>query len=248
MSTSKYLCLFKTLLLSGCFVLAACTPFDFGETAPSDKPIASADPHAPVGAYVDVINYQHDHNYGYELYDLTVPETPAIGGGAVYPLASGGNVNCCIALPKVWRAGMKVKLAWRDYYRAVPDEVGVKQVDTTQDFEIPRYEQPGNLYITFLPEGKVELIVSQVEPGYPNWPGSIKQTPWEYCVAKNGRKACKAVLPKIFSISESKGFCTYVKRIGEDMGLCKSAMTRCIDEYEDQELCTKTLWSEERKE
>jgi Protein of unknown function (DUF3304) len=244
MHISKYI---TPLLLGIAILLAACTPVQQSEPVATASP--SPDPNV-VGAYVDVINYQHDHNYGYELYDLTVPDMPAIGGGSVYPLASGGNVNCCIALPKVWRAGMKVMLAWRDYYRAEPDIDGVKLVDTKQEFEIPQYAEPGNLYLTFLPEGKVKLIVSQVEPGHPNWPGEIKSTPWEYCVEKNGRKACKAVLPHygVGSWEEMQGFCTYLKEESpNEMNLCDQSIEACTQAYEDPERCKNVHWGARKK-
>ncbi len=212
-------------LALACVGLSGCERFQSG---------VAPDPNAPVGAYVDVINYNYDRTYQYTMSDLTQPNAPEIGGGIVDLLASGGSANCCISLPKVWRPGLKVRLDWgeADYKKEIARH--------SQEFEIPKYDQPGNMYLTYLPEGKVELIVSKVEPGHPNWPGSIKQTPWDYCVAQHGRKDCKEVLPKTgLSLNEMKGFCHLD---GLEPGQCERLIAKCISDYEDAEMCNKLVW------
>jgi hypothetical protein len=193
-----------------------------------------------VGGYVDVINYNHNNSYKFTLFDLTVENTPAISGGIVWWLASGGNVNCCIALPKIWRPGLKVLLDWHETDRdAVIGEY-------KREFEIPRYTRPGNLFIVFLPKSEVELVVSEGGPGPENWPGSIKQTPWDYCVQTHGRKACVAALPKTFDADGYSGSCTRWKRKNM-MDYCEKTLGWCIKEYEDEEFCNKVLWGKEQK-
>jgi hypothetical protein len=205
-----------------------------------------------VSGYVDTINYNYNRTYGFSLYDLTTErDAPLISGGA-HVLDSGGNVNCCIALPKQWRPGLKVRLDWRE-----SDHTWSREGDTfdvhreligehTEEFEIPHYDQPGNLFIVFLPEGKVELVVSQVEPASPDWPGSIKQTPWNYCVEKNGRFPCKLTLPKLsLSFREMTGFCSWIKEENRDMKTCEKAIAACVHDYEDKALCERVLWGKE---
>jgi hypothetical protein len=211
----------------------------FAGTSDSDK----------IGGYVDTINYNYNRTYGFSLYDLTAESDAPISGGVVWQLASGGNVNCCIALPKQWRPGLKVRLDWRE-----SDHTWSREGDTfdihreligehAEEFEIPHYDQPGNLFIVFLPEGKVELVVSKVEPASPDWPGSIKQTPWDYCVEKNGRFPCKMVLPPVgLTITELRGLCRR-----QDKETCDKAMGWCFHDYEDKALCERVLWSKEEK-
>ncbi|WP_297575284.1 DUF3304 domain-containing protein [uncultured Deefgea sp.] len=225
------------LLAFGCLLLSAC---DQSQSAAAPAP----DPNAQAGGYVDVVNYNHLRSYRYTLRDWTNKNQQEIGGGIIWPLSAGGNVNCCIQLPKQWHAGLKLRVDWQE-----DDQITRKMVGNNLTvLDVPQYSEPGNLYISMLPDSQIELVVSKVEPGHPEWPGKIKQTPWDYCVATAGRKACKAAIPKTFSVVESKGFCTYLKRIGEDMALCDSAMRSCMEGFEDQELCTQTLWGEERQE
>ena len=218
-------------------LLCGCTPDSEGATT---KKGAAAN---TLAAYVDVINYNHDHNYGFTLIDLTVNPVQAISGGAVWPLASGGSANCCIQLPKKWRAGLKVSVKWDDYIKH--DLQGSHE----RELEIPRYARPGNLYVVFGPEQQPELVVSLVEPGHPDWPGKIKQTPWDFCVATSGRKACKAAMPKRFDAVSSQGLCTYMKKenFPESDANCEFAIVECIRDYEDEAFCKETLWGEPRK-
>jgi hypothetical protein len=205
------------------------------------------------GVYVDVINYNYDRSYQFTLYDLTREDKPPISGGIVWPLASGGNVNCCVSLPRVWRPGLKVLLKWGEADEKTKEEIARHE----HEFEIPRYKRPGNLYIVYMPESEVQLVVSEVEPGSDKWPGQVKQTPWDYCVKTNGRKPCKAAVAKTYPY---QGFCTNWnrrgpkelerdRRLGIDgsRDLCKESWDRCLYEYEDEEFCNKVLWGKEPK-
>lgn len=203
------------------------------------------DPNAPVGGYVDVVNYNHLRSYRYTLRDWTNKSPQEIGGGIIWPLSAGGNVNCCIQLPKQWHAGLKVRIDWQE-----DDQITRKMVSNNLTvLDVPQYSEPGNLYISMLPDSQIELVVSKVEPGHPEWPGQIKQTPWDYCVATAGRKACKAVLPKygVGSWEEMQGFCTYLKDIEAPASECTDMMNRCIDAYEDEPRCKEVLWGERKK-
>ncbi|MEN3112150.1 DUF3304 domain-containing protein [Uliginosibacterium paludis] len=213
--------------LCSALILTACKPPSSESTKETGTP-----------AYVDVINYNHDHNFGYSVVDRTVSDGQTISGGAVWPLASGGSVNCCIQLPDAWRPGLKLLLTWDDYIKHD------LQGHFERELEIPAYQSPGNLYVVFGPDRQPELIVSRVEPGHPDWPGKIRQTPWEYCVAQHGRKPCKAALPKRFDSVSAKGFCTWAQeqKSPEALTNCSASMYLCVNEYEDEAFCKKTLW------
>jgi hypothetical protein len=180
----------------------------------------------------------------YTLFDLSKTPPAAVGGEIVGRLAAGGSKGCCLALPNTWRPGIKVRVDWTesDREQTFPEKY-------TRELEIPRYEQAADLYVVFYPGHEVEVVVSHGEPGHAQWAGRVKSTPWYYCVANSGRKACKDALPKMFDANESQGFCTYLKeenRPNKD-DLCAVAMFECMRDYEDEPFCKKTLWGPRRK-
>ena len=215
------------------------------------------------GFYSAPVNYNHDRTYSFTLYDLTVENAPAIAGSVVYPLESGTSASCCIKLPATWRPGLKVRLAWRESDHTIEiledsllphrDLIGEHE----EELEIPRYETPGNLYVTFLPESRVELVVSRTEPGSETWPGAIKQSPWDRCVEKHGRMPCKLTGTYIqFDVTSYRGFCTSTKRKGLETSItkdgrqirpCEIVMAECLRDYEDEGFCNRALWGKERK-
>lgn len=220
------------------------------------KPVAEASPAKPAAqaavtpagenssVMIDSVNYMHERGVKYTAYDLSKTPPVAIGGAIVYMLGTGGEKGCCIALPKTWRPGIKVRVVWgeADRQQTYPEEY-------TRDLEIPRYEEPADLYVVFYPKHEVELVVSPAEPGHPDWRGRIKKTPWEQCVETYGRKPCKAALPKQFDTGSSQGLCNYLKdrKDPEADNFCQFSMERCMLDYEDEPFCKGILWGPYKK-
>ena len=209
--------------------------------AGASQPVAAD---ARVGVAVDSVNYRHERAMKYTLFDLSTSPPKAVGGEIVPPLAEGGSKGCCLALPVTWRPGLKVRVNWResDYEQIYPEQY-------ERDLEVPRYDKPADLFVVFTAPHEVEVVVSPAEPGHPQWAGSIKQTPWDYCVEHQGRKACKAALPKMFDVESAKGFCKWVteeKRPGAE-DTCGSAMFDCMNDYEDESFCRNLLWGERKR-
>jgi hypothetical protein len=194
----------------------------------------------------DSVNYMHDRSTKYTLYDLSKTPPIAVGGAIVDRLATGGEKGCCLSLPKVWRAGMKVRLDWHESDR---DQI---YEEHTRELEIPRYDEPADLYVVFYPQHEVEVVVSKGEPGHPTWRGRLKQTPWENCLANNERKVCKRATARTFD-THSVGFCTYTKSADfpkenyDGELLCAAAMHQCMQDYEDPPFCKGILWGERKK-
>ena len=228
------------LLLGLCVGLSAgCKPA--AQAGPSN---ATAKPAAETSSVmIDSVNYMHQRGVKYTAYDLSKASSQAIGGAIVEMLGTGGEKGCCVALPRTWRPGMKVRVVWgeADRERTYPEEY-------TRDLEIPRYEQPADLYVVFYPDHEVELVVSAAEPGHADWSGRLKKTPWEQCVEVNGRKPCKAALPKQFD-TNAKGVCTYFKQENRPDGdeKCLFLMDQCMKDYEDEPFCKGILWGEYKK-
>lgn len=221
--------------------LAACSPAS--DTAASDLPAKSA-PADTVSVMVDSVSYRHDRSVSYTLYDMSTSPSTAVGGSIVDRLASGGDKGCCVTLPTNWKPGLKVQVRWEegDRERMYP-EIHKRTLD------IPRYEQPSDLYVVFYPSREVEVVVSVGEPGHPSWAGRIKQTPWQFCVAQHGEKVCKAVLPKIVGISDLRGFCREGReQAWPDAELnCETMLDACVKDYDDKEYCHELLWEESTK-
>lgn len=193
--------------------LAACSPAS--DTA-ADSLAAQPAKADTVSVMVDSVNYRHDREIKYELYDLSHTGSRPVGGSIVSPLTSGGNKGCCLNLPSQWRPGLKLRVTWGEATK----EILRDRFERTLD--IPRYEQPSDLYVVFYPSHEVEVVVSVGEPGHPTWAGRIKQTPWQFCVAQHGRKECSAANPDpiLQSLKES---CPHVP----EEPACKSYLDYC---------------------
>ena len=195
---------------------------------------------ADASVLIDSVNYMHERGVQYTLYDLAKTPAAPIGGSIVMMLATGGEKGCCLSLPRIWRPGIKVRLAWQesDRQRTYPEKYA-------RDLEIPRYTTPADLYVVFSAPHEVELVVSQAEPGHPDWQGSIKKPPWEQCVQTYGRKPCFAALPKMFDTASSRGECKYMKEhdFPNAENLCTFALAECMRDFEDEPFCKDLLWS-----
>jgi len=234
---------FLALLLA---VATGCKPAaDAGLAKPAQQ-VATQPVEATASVMIDSVNYMHERSTKYTLYDLSKTPPVAIGGAIVDRLGTGGEKGCCLALPKTWRPGLKVRLDWHE-----SDRENIYE-ERTRDLEIPNYIAPADLYVVFYPEHKVELVVSAAEPGHPDWQGLVKKTPWEQCVETFGRKPCKAALPKQFDTA-SVGYCTYTrskdfpKENYDGEALCEVAMHQCMTDYEDEPFCKGILWGEYKK-
>lgn len=219
--------------------LSACKPVVSASPA---LVASSAEPGDTSSVTSDSVNYTLDLGMQYTLYDLSKTPPAAVGGGFVDSLVAGGQKGCCLSLPNTWRAGMKVRVQWNESdHDHIYDE-------RKQDLDIPRYDKPADLYVVFYPGHEVEVVVSPAEPGHPDWKGRIKQSPWEYCLAKNERKICKRATAKMFDTS-AVGFCTYLKEENDPQqeDLCFAQMHQCMQDYEDELFCKGILWGPRKK-
>lgn len=192
-----------------------------------------------VSVAIDSVNYRHDVGQQYTLYDLSGGKKVAVGGSIVTPLASGGEKGCCLNLPVQWHPGMQLLVEWGE-----ADHDQIFPAKYSKELEIPRYAQPADLYLVFYPDHEVEAVVSPAEPGHPDWAGRVKRSPWDECVDKFGRKACKAAIPKPgLSIEEMRGFCdsNTIKP-----GQCARLLESCVEDYEDREMCTRLVWEKKK--
>lgn len=227
------------LVVGGLLLLSACRPTASEFT--DSQGARQADSAATQSVMIDSVNYMHERGVKYTVYDLSGAKQRAIGGAIVDMLGAGGEKGCCLALPTAWRSGLRIRLEWgeADYQRIYPEKY-------SREMEIPHYAQPADLYVVFYPSHEVELVVSPVEPGHPDWPGRVKATPWEHCLSQHERKVCKAALPKQFDAKTFKGYCPRAIKNGwSDVDdACAFLMHQCMQDYEDEPFCKDTLWKE----
>lgn len=231
-----------SLMLAASLLATGCERVRDGGEAASP---AAAQSQGTSGVSIDSVSYRHDRSMKYTLFDLSKTPPQAIGGEIVGRLASGGSTGCCLALPATWRPGLRVRVEWTESDRdtSYPEK-------HSRDIEIARYDKPAGLFVVFYPPHEVEVVVSGAEPGHPEWTGQIKQTPWDYCVETNGRKPCKAALPKLFDAASRQGYCTSLRetKVPDGEELCSFSLYRCMQDYEDEPFCKSVLWGPRRKQ
>lgn len=192
----------KLLSLIWLLSLLGCQPSTPAGVVEASKPAKVATNNVTVS--VDQVNYNPDLEIQYSVFDLS-SNTPAaaIAGGLVTPMEAGGAKNCCVELPKTWHAGIKIKVQWQEADKEI------KPTIYQQTLELPRYEQPGDVYVVFYPDHQVEVLASPVEPGHAKWPGKIKAPPLEACLQKNSKKYCYQGLPKYAPNSPESSMASY---------------------------------------
>ncbi|WP_396913644.1 DUF3304 domain-containing protein [Mycolicibacterium sp.] len=110
----------------------------------------------------------------------------SVNGQSGAQAGKGGSQVCCVELPAVWRSNLTVKVAW-----------GVTnwpaKVYSWHERQVPvdRYDEVGNLYVHFLPDGSVRVLSSTIYPEKPSYPGPAHSTvprkePWEVYLRKPG--------------------------------------------------------------
>ncbi|WP_046168874.1 DUF3304 domain-containing protein [Chromobacterium vaccinii] len=167
--------------LSGALLLAGC---DQGNalsmsTEKTDKLTVST----------DAVNYMHDWAVDYTLTDIK--SNQAIGGGIVDVLEGPGSKGCCVSLPIKWQPGIQLKVEWKKSNKKQTDPISRVKI-----IEVPKYKQPGDIYVLFYPGDEVEIAVSRIEPGHPGWTGKEKNSPYQACMAKYSKNECNNNLPK----------------------------------------------------
>lgn len=99
-------------------------------------------------------------------------------GGVLHSSAHGGGgaTVCCVLLPKKWRPGLMVKIAWqeagvykRDEHGRIIEEDGVPIVVRSpwkeKTVEVPRYpKEMGTFYMVFLTNDEVRVAVKNGDP------------------------------------------------------------------------------------
>lgn len=99
-------------------------------------------------------------------------------GGNVGMNGGGGSFVCCSALPRKWRPGLVMKVWWsvNDWSKSIKSEIDAGNYKSVR-FEnfvavvpVEQYDEVGNLYPHFFPDGKVRLISTNYPVNNPKHP------------------------------------------------------------------------------
>jgi hypothetical protein len=103
-----------------------------------------------------------------------------VDGHAGHQAGKGGSKVCCAKLPMRWRPGLTVTVRW-----------GVTnwpaKVYSMHERVVPveKYDEPGALYVHFLPDHSVRVIVSNIYPEHvktypgPSYATVLRKEPWK---------------------------------------------------------------------
>ena len=116
---------------------------------------------------------------------LSIQEFSVNGQGGAQA-GRGGRHVCCVELPKHWRPGLTVKVAW-----AVTNWPAEVYSDHEREVPVEKYDEVGNLYVHFLRDGSVRVISSLYHPIQPMYPGPaystvLRKEPWKIYKGKPG--------------------------------------------------------------
>lgn len=143
-------------------VLSACGKSGAAAPATGNVPVS-----------VHAVNYSNEE-FEYSVQD-PLDKANAGGGESIGRYAAGGTM-CCYGLPQQWRPGLKVKLEYVLYF---PDPV-TGDIPTTHNaaiIDIPQYAKPEEMWVVRDEQGVMNVILSNVQPDHPKWPGAVKGWP-----------------------------------------------------------------------
>ncbi|MCD4487307.1 DUF3304 domain-containing protein [Chromobacterium vaccinii] len=132
-----------------------------------------------LGASMTVVNYS---GKGYDWVAVAKPDTPeqAEAADMVSPYGASG-IMCCVNLPAKWQPGMKLVVQLKDATKAKTAAEWSKENIPLQlrTVAVPRYAEGdvGTVWVQFLQDDKVALVVSRYDPSNANWPGVMKGWP-----------------------------------------------------------------------
>ena len=126
---------------------------------------------------------------GIKAFAVVDPDDPDNRGGgmSITPYSAGG-VQCCYELPEEWREGMTINVVVRyplegDTGDEISASYAKRKAEGTLKHNIqvtvPEYNTParGTLWVQFLPEKKASVVVSDLDPSHPDFPGEVKGWP-----------------------------------------------------------------------
>lgn len=117
--------------------------------------LTNAKPGEGAMARVGIVNYTGNY-----IHSASVN---GAGGGNMSAWGAASATVCCTSIPRVWSPNMKVKVRWN-----MP--IGIKDVFKEKVVFVEKYDGLGDIYMNFLPNDEVRVIVSRDGPLAPDYP------------------------------------------------------------------------------
>lgn len=106
-------------------------------------------------------------NHGIQWFSVDESAGESLGA-----FSGGGGSICCARYPKKWTPGLKVTVRWErsDGYKTSGTRWKIKRIEKI--IEVDPYTVEGNVYVLFLPDDRVRVIISEVGVGNPSFPAN----------------------------------------------------------------------------
>jgi hypothetical protein len=100
-----------------------------------------------------------------------------VDGHSAFQAGKGGSSVCCTRIPETWHPGLKVHVTWN-----VTNWRDRTWSEQAANVEVDRYDEIGDMYVHFLPDGSVRVVLSNYPPradAYPGPKGIPQKYPWD---------------------------------------------------------------------
>ena len=87
----------------------------------------------------------------------------------------GGSTTCCAVIPEKWHPGLKAHVKW-----SVSDWKHGGGDFHEADVPVDQYSRLGHMWVHFLADGSVRIVVSDFGPYAPDYPGPHDPIPQKY--------------------------------------------------------------------
>ena len=113
----------------------------------------------------------YNHTTNRSIYNFTVNGRLGAGMG---PMEGGGATSCCVAIPRTWHPGLKVKVAWE--YQNFRDVPAPQPERREAEVDVPQYSPSdiGRLAVHFFPDHKVRVLVTMLSIQHPDYPAALR--------------------------------------------------------------------------
>ena len=126
---------------------------------------------------------------GIRAFRVKNPDVPdAYGDGGSMAPYGGGGIRCCYQVPKQWHEGLTAEI---EVYYPLKGKNGDEMVEdlkkreaagnVTETFKVPvpKYRAPaeGTLWVQFMPDKEIKVVVSDLSPDHEDFPGDVKGWP-----------------------------------------------------------------------
>lgn len=100
-----------------------------------------------------------------------------VDGHSAFQAGKGGSSVCCTRIPETWHPGLKVHVTWN-----VTNWRDRTWSEQAADVAVDRYDEIGDMYVHFLADGKVRVLLSNYPPradDYSGPKGIPQKYPWD---------------------------------------------------------------------